>query len=1114
MRIPIRLKLAWSGRHVALIAALAIIACLSLAGSATAQPSEHPFEIVPGSFHVTPSTTQAGAHEDLTTSFDVAHNTKGQTFNDVRTVIVNLPPGLSGNNTAVPTCTEAQLLALASPEKELTKPAHGTASQCPPASQVGTITFDLNIPFESHGVVVGTVQRDTFPLYNMEVTSFGIAAELGFKSAFITQNLSIGVRPGDSGLTVTTPNIETDGEVHNVSVTVWGVPAAQTHDPERGRECLPEGGPAVECFNGGEAANIPLKPFLSNPTSCEPHTASIEAYSWEHPDNLSNSETEVGPIAECERVPFNPSLVTSPTTNTAESPTGLDVSLLVPQTWSDAFTISSANLKDTVLALPVGFAVNPSAGSGLGVCTEAQLARETSSSLPGAGCPPESKIGTVEVETPVLAEKLSGAIYVAKPFDNPFGSLLGLYIVVKSPARGIIVKLAGKIEPNPVTGQLVTTFDNNPQVPFSRFTLKLRQGATSPLVSPPTCGTYTAEGQLTPWSAPLVAQLVDSSFQIEKGIGGGPCPAGGVPPFKPGLIAGTLNNSAGAYSPMDIHITRNDGEQELTRFSSILPPGLTANLSGIPFCPDANIEAAKHVSGAQEETTPSCPAASEIGHSLVGAGVGTVLAYTPGKIYLAGPYNGAPFSVVSITSAKVGPFDLGTVVIRFALEINPETAVVTVDAKASDAIPHIIKGIIIHVRDIHVYIDRSQFMINPTNCDPLSFAATVTGAGADPANPADQMPVTINTPFQLANCQNLTFKPVFKVTTSGKTSRANGASLTAKLTYPNAPVGTQANIRSVKVDLPKQLPSRLTTLQKACTAAQFNTNPAGCPAASVVGHAKAITPILPVPLEGPAYFVSHGGEAFPSLIVVLQGYGVTLDLVGSTFISKQGITSSTFKTVPDAPVGSFELTLPQGKYSALAANGNLCGLTKTVTVKKKVTIKVKGHRKSVTRKVKESVAGSLTMPTAFVAQNGAVIHQTTPIAVTGCAKTRPAKKQAKTHKKAKRNEHHQAHKSSLSRTPQISCVRTPSRPRDLISFRPISPLQRAGREKTSGSCAAQAPLSVNRAGRGDPHAFDAQYAAEGVEVAVVVQHCRAPPGGCRGDQVVGGRQAPFAAKFA
>ena len=333
--------------------------------------------------------------------------------------------------------------------------------------------------------------------------------------------------------------------------------------------------------------------------------------------------------------------------------------------------------------------------------------------------------------------------------------------------------------------------------------------------------------------------------------------------------------------------------------------------------------------------------------------------------------------------------------VHLPLQINPLTAAVSIPAGAADQIPHIIKGIVIHVRDIRVYIDKPNFTLNPTNCNPQTFAATVIGGGADPANPADNDPVTGTNPFQAANCANLKFAPKFAVSTSGKTSRSKGASLSVKLTYPKAPQGTQANIKSVKVDLPKQLPSRLTTLQKACTAAQFNANPAGCPAASVVGHAKAITPIIPVPLEGPAYFVSHGGEAFPSLIVVLQGYGVTIDLVGTTFISKAGITSSTFKTVPDQPVTSFELTLPQGKFSALAANGNLCSVTNTVTVKKKVTVRVKGHKKTVTRKVKESVAGSLTMPTAFVAQNGAVIHQSTPVGVSGCTKSKPAKKKAK-----------------------------------------------------------------------------------------------------------------------
>jgi hypothetical protein len=973
-----RIRLRWLG-----VIAGVLVGCFSFASLVGAAPSPHPFEIEPGSFHVVPSTVQAGGREDLTTSFDFDHEANGDTYNDVRNIAVSLPPGFVGDNTVVPTCSDSELVA-----------ASESTLSCPAASQVGTIEFDANT--NGSGDVVKGAQRVRLPLFNMEVNSFGIVAELGFNLAgVITQVLDIRVRPGDSGLTITTPNIERRGEAHAISVTVWGLPAAQIHDSQRGEHCQDLGTVEQVCSYPNEQcetvetslhtqeekcshellrANVPVRPFLSNPTSCGPTTATMEAYSWEEPENIAKASTEIPATTGCERVPFYPSIETTPTTNAAESSSGLDVSLVVPQSWEDPYTLSTANLKDTTLTLPVGYTINPSAGSGLGVCTPEQYESETSSSPPGAGCPAESKIGTVDVETPVLAEKLTGNIYVAKPFDNPFASLLGLYIVVKDPARGIIVKLAGKIEPNPVTGQLVTSFENNPQVPFSKFTLKLRQGATSPLVSPPACGAYTAEADFTSWAQPLTLVPLTSSLAIEDGIGGGPCPSGGIPPFKPGILAGTVNNSAGAYSPMDIRITRNDGEQEITRFTSILPPGLTANLSGIPFCPDADIEAAKHVTGAQEETDPSCPATSEIGSSLVGAGVGSVLAYTPGKVYFAGPYNGAPFSIVAITSAKVGPFDLGTVVVREALVINPETAVVTVDAKASDPIPHIIDGIVIHVRDIRVYINRPNFMINPTNCNPLSFAATVDGAGADFTNPADQDPVTVTSSFQMANCQNLAFKPNLKVSTAGKTSRKNGASLTVKLTYPKAPQGTQANISKVKVDLPKQLPSRLTTLQKACPALTFDANPAACPTKSIVGHATAITPIVPVPLTGPAYFVSHGGAKFPELIIVLQGYGITLNLRGETFISKQGITSSTFRTIPDDPIGSFELTLPQGADSALAANGNLC------TTK-------------------------LTMPTAFTAQSGAEIHQATKITATGCPKVKKAVKKT-TGKKSKSKHNH------------------------------------------------------------------------------------------------------------
>jgi hypothetical protein len=933
---------------VVLLMLVAPVLCL-------AQPSKEPFAIVPNSFHITSSSYQAGAHADWTTRFDFAHNSAGKTFNDLKDTIVNLPAGFMGNANkfAFPTCTDAQLIG-----ESLGRP------ECPSASQVGTISLDLT---GNHVPVLST-----FPVYNMELTSFGVTAELGFNAVVITQVLPITVRPADSGITIEAPNSSDTAEPHDVTVTIWGLPASSTHDAERGRVCFERGIEGVAtCEGGNEEAKVAVEPFLANPTSCGMFDASMQADSWEEQGKWSSETSEVGPFTECERVHFDPTITADPTTNSAESPSGLNVSLEVPQTWEDPYTLATSNLKDTRVTLPVGYTVNPSAGSGLTGCTPAQYEAETAFSLPGEGCPPESKLGKVEIETPVLAEKIKGNVYIAKPYENPFDSLLSLYIVAKAPDRGIIIKAAGKVEPNPVTGQLVTTFDNTPQQPFSRLTLEFKQGATSPLVSPPVCGSYAVLAELTPWSAPTEPRLSSNSFAIEKGIHGGACPSGGVPPFKPTVIAGAEDNAAGGYSPFYLRIAREDGEQEITKFSTVLPPGLTGNLTGIPFCSEAQIEGARHATGAQEIDEPSCPAASEIGHTLVGAGVGSVLAWTPGKVYLAGPYHGSALSIVSVTSATVGPFDLGTVVIRFALRINPITAQAEIDSTGSDPIPHIIDGIVVHVRDVHVYVDRSKFILDPTSCQPMSISDTITGAGEDYTNPSDQDSVSITTPFQAADCQSLQFKPVFKVSTPGNTSRRNGAGLSVKLTYPAAPQGTQTNIRSVKVDLPKQLPSRLTTLQKACTDKTFEENPAACPAASIVGHATADTPILPVPLTGPAYFVSHGGAKFPELIVVLQGYGVTIDLHGETFISKQGITSSTFRSVPDDPIGSFELTLPQGTDSALGANGDLCTST-------------------------------LKMPTAFTAQNGATIHQSTPISVTGCSKhkkTKPKKTNKRTKKK-------------------------------------------------------------------------------------------------------------------
>ena len=972
----------------------------SLSAPTTISEAPAGFGISLGGATTALSTTQAGAHPDITTS--IAFNTlngTGSLAGDPKDLITEEPSGFAGDLVDTPTCPPAVFNQL----------------ECPVDTQIGVVTVIL-------AQAEGQQQTLAEAVYNLppnpgEVAKFGFVI-LG--NAYIQGNVS--VRPGDYGLTVAFHNTnENVVELDYVSLTVWGVPAATSHNPWRWNGLFPGG----EGAGFGASSQSPPAPYFTNPTSCEGEGTQLEAVfratSWEHPNESESpppTGMKFGPIVGCDSLSFPATFTAVPTTTHASAATGLDVNLDVKQTYENAEGLATSTLKKAVVTLPEGITVNPSAGTGLGACTQAAFEEEELAISEAHGCPNDSTLGSVEVVTPALKEKGVGTVFLAEPAPlgeagkNPFNSLIALYVVVRFPERGVVAKLAGEVAPNPVTGRLTTTFEGVhwvhgpsvaglPPVPFSAFVFKFIQGPTSPLVSPPACGSYQVSTGLTPWAEPgNVLGVLAPPFSITQGFEeGSPCPTGGVPPFAPGITAGTENPNAGAYGPLELRITRNDGEQEITGFSSQLPPGLTANLTGVPFCSETDIALARAKTGAEEEANPACPAASEIGHTLVGAGVGSVLAYAPGKVYMAGPFEGAPFSIAAITSADVGPFDLGTVVVHLPLYINPVTAAVSIPAGAANQIPHIIKGIVVHVRDIRVYINKPNYTLNPTNCDPQTLSATVDGGGADPTSPADSDPVTVNAPFRVTACQALQFKPAFKVTTSGKTSKADGASLTAKLTYPTGALGQDANIKEVKVDLPKQLPSRLTTLQKACTAAQFNANPAGCPAASVIGQAKAITPILPVPLEGPAYFVSHGGEAFPDLEIVLQGYGVKIVLTGNTFISKAGITSSTFKTVPDQPVTSFEITLPEGKYSALAANGNLCSLTKTVTVKKKITVRIKGHKKKTeTRTIKQAQPATLEMPTAFVGQNGAEIHQTTPISVTGCAKAAPAKK---AHKKSK-----------------------------------------------------------------------------------------------------------------
>jgi DNA-binding beta-propeller fold protein YncE len=951
----------------------------------------------------------------------------------LRNLKIDLPPGFVGDpNAPSQHCTGQQL------QLEF------ALFDCPTESNVGT----LHLQWSKNQVRQRSLENNLFAMTPVR----GVALQLGTNFFLPLLYINNGVVAGGNyPVQVTVTEAPPQAPVISSRAVLSGVLfpcpvlSQQTGKYEAGCHEISKGG---GFFERGPASGD--RAFLTMPTGCHgPLRSTMEAESWEEPGNWAKKSTVTHNAAGtpvsltgCSKLKFPAEISVAPDSSDASTSSGLAVKVHVPQTAAlNPNGLAESALRDTTVTLPEGVALNPAGADGLEACSsnvgalpEGALGspgdqigykgqEELNADEPGVKwntftpelasplapgtnfCPNGSKVGTVRIKTPLLEHELEGSVYLAAQESNPFGSLIAMYIVAEDPVSGSVVKLAGEVSLNPDTGQIVTTFKNTPDVPFENLELHFFGGERAPLATPTRCGTYTTTAVFTPWDGNGPAEPT-SSFTIDHGPGGGPCP-GATLPFSPTVNAGATNIQAGAFSPLTVTMNRKDGEQNLKSIVAKLPPGLSGVLTGVELCPEP------------QANLGECGPNSLVGEATIGVGVGNQpFTVTGGKFYLTGPYNGsgactvgqpgcAPFGLTFEVPAKAGPFDLANtknnhpacdcVVVRGKIELDPLTSAITITTDppgSPDSIPTSIEGIPLEIQHVNATTTRGNFQFNPTSCAKMSLTGTLQLSEGGTS--------TISTPFQVTNCAVLGFKPGFKVSTSGKTSRSKGASLTAKLTYPKAPFGSQANIARVKVDLPKQLPSRLTTLQKACTAAQFNANPAGCPAASFIGHAKAITPILPVPLEGPAIFVSHGGEAFPSLIVVLQGYGVTIDLVGSTFISKAGITSSTFKTVPDQPVTSFELTLPEGKYSALAANGNLCASTKTVTVSKRVTRRVHGHTRRVTVKVKKSVAAPLVMPTEFVAQNGAVIHQSTPITVTGCPKAHKAKKKVRKQKAKKK----------------------------------------------------------------------------------------------------------------
>jgi hypothetical protein len=877
--------------------------------------------------------TQAGSHPySLTTSL-VLNNTGGLPVGEARDITVNLPRGLVGNPTALPRCTSAQL----------------NAQLCPPDSQVGVDRASLAGPqplvgnntsrsIEEYGQ--SFMYAPQFPVYNM-VPPPGVPAQFAFSFLGLGTRINTKVRSGgDYGITAAVENI-LQHEIPFNTITIWGVPGEASHDFQR-----QGGNEDTDSVEYDVISHITHLPLLTLPTACEgPQTFTASTEPWPSggiqgpPSEVSflSHETSGIPagITGCDLLSFNPTITVAPDTTQAETPAGLTVEVKVPQEGLTAVEgLATANIKDTTVTLPEGIAINPGQAHGLQTCSTAQSAVGTEDE---PSCPSASEVGTDQITTPLLPGKLEGDVYVLD--SNP----PDLRLLVAASGEGVNLKLVGDVHLDEVTGRLTTTFRETPELPFTTFRLSFSGGAQAALYTPARCGSYRTSSDFTPWSTPSVADAFPSSeFVIDSGAGGSSCEA---PGFAPVLTAGSTTDQAGGFTDFSLLLTRADGSQRIEKLQFKAPKGLVGMLSKVPLC------------GEPQAAAGTCPAASQIGHTTVQAGPGSAPlvipepGQAPAPIYLTGGYKGAPYGLSIVVPVLAGPFNLGTVVVRASIAVDPHTTQLTI---TTDPLPSIIDGVPTDLRTINAVIDRPGFMINPTNCEAQSFSGTATSTeGATAA---------ISSPFGMGSCRSLEFKPKFTVSIPGHASKALGEGLTARLSYPDVAQGTDADVSRVKVDLPIQLPSQLKTLQKACLAATFEANPSSCPEQSIVGHAKVTTPLLPVPLTGPAYFVSHAGEEFPSLTLVLQGYGVTVDLVGSTFINKAGVTSTTFKATPDVPFNTFELTLPQGKYAALGVNlpanenYNYCGQ-------------------------------KLVMPTELTAQNGAEIHQNTPITIEGCPDT-------------------------------------------------------------------------------------------------------------------------------
>ena len=843
-------------------------------------------------FKTTSSTPQAGGHPDLETSFSLQSPGEPEA---AKNVIFNAPRGLFGNTNAIARCGASAF----------------ARDECSPDSQAGLITVYASYEGNSE-YLLGTA-----PIYDLET-----GPEQTALFAFIVPVLDIPIAipvqvrtTSDYGLRFTVQDITQLTPLASAKLTFWGFPADESHDAQRFHKGEP-GRPAGCAELTNTSCTIPLrsdlpdKPLIDNPTTCsgEPLITRLQVQTYQDPEHLTEKPSSYPAITGCDGDTFNPVLEASPTTAETDSPSGLNIELRTSQ--FEVHAASPSQIKSAILTMPPGFTINPDAADGQTACSDAQA---NFGSEGPTNCPDQSKIGTFSIGSPALNGPLSGSIYIGEP--KP-GNQYRLFMVASG--FGMNIKLLGSFQPNPENGRLTATFEELPQLPFETFQLHLFSGERSLMATPIACTIYTISGDFFPWDASRSDKTSTQVFGLETGPHGSECP-GQIRPFEPTLEAGTATPVAGAFSSFTLKLNREDGDQYLGKLNFTMPPGLTANLHGVTYCSEADIKAAAETLGKTEQADPSCPATSEIGTSNVAAGPGSHPFHAVGKIYLSGPFQGAPLSLAAITPALAGPYDYGTVVVRVALHIDPTDAHVIAD---SEVVPEIIGGIPIRMRSIQVNIDKPNFMINPTNCSPFVVASEGIGDQGTPAS--------FSSYFHAVDCATLGFSPKMTITQlGGRKATKQGKEPGMQFDLNTNP--GDANIRSVAVTLPRAFEIDQEHLGNLCDRSELVQDQ--CKGKAAIGTVIDESPLLEKPLQGPAYAVSgfagSGGSVLPRVVFILGGQ-VTVMPEGESTTIKGGELKTVISTVPDVPIGHFRLTLYGGSLGYLENTQNLCA-SPTVT---------------------------------------------------------------------------------------------------------------------------------------------------------------------------------------